>query len=227
MRFHCLQHIEIEEPAYIKDWINQNGHSLTLTKFFENEELQLHSAYDILLIMGGPMGAYDEDIYPWLRKEKIFIKEAIGLNKKVIGICLGSQLLAAAIGSKVYPNKEKEIGFFPIKKVSNHKVFDGFPDSAMVFHWHGDTFDLPKNSQLIFSSEVCTNQAFICNDNVLGLQFHIEITEQLIQSWLIEGGDEFDKNDYTQSKESIIEGLKYIPTCNLLLDDLLTKFLSL
>jgi GMP synthase-like glutamine amidotransferase len=177
--------------------------------------------------MGGPMGAYDEDIYSWLHKEKIFIKESIGLNKKVIGICLGSQLLASAIGSNVYPNTEKEIGFFPVKKVGTHSVFDGFPETAMVFHWHGDTFDLPKNAQLIFSTDICPNQAFICNNNVLGLQFHIEITEQLIQSWLIEGGDEFGKSRYAQNKDSIIDGLKYIPTCNLLLDDLLNRFLSL
>jgi GMP synthase-like glutamine amidotransferase len=173
------------------------------------------------------MGAYEENIYPWLKKEKILIKEAIDLNKKVIGICLGSQLLASAMGSKVYQNSEKEIGFFPIIKVGEHPIFDGFPESAIVFHWHGDTFDLPKNSELIFSSDVCRNQAFVYNNNVLGLQFHIEITEKLIQNWLNEGNNEFGKSRYTQSKEEIIQGLKYIPTCNLLLDDLLTKFLSL
>jgi GMP synthase-like glutamine amidotransferase len=227
MRFHCLQHIEFEEPAYISDWVNQNGYSMSFTKFYLNEELPKHSNYDVLLIMGGPMGVNDEDIYPWLRKEKEFIKEAIDLNKKVVGICLGSQLLASAMGSKVYPNSEKEIGFFPIIKVSEHPVFNGFPESALVFHWHGDTFDLPKNAKLIFSSEVCTNQAFVYNNYVLGLQFHIEITEKLIESWLVEGNNEFGRSRYTQSKEEIIQGLKYIPTCNLLLDDLLTKFLSL
>jgi len=227
MHFHCLQHDEFEKPAYITEWININGHNLTFTYFIKNDQLPPHSSYDVLLIMGGPMGAYDEDIFPWLKKEKIYIKEAIDLNKKVIGICLGCQLLAAAMGSKVYPHEEKEIGFFPVKKVGSHPVFYNFPESIIVFHWHGDTFDLPKNAQLIFSSDVCANQAFICNNNVLGLQFHLEINKSLIHSWLENCGNEFDKSRYTQKKESIIDGLKYVPTCNLLLDDLLTRFISL
>jgi len=143
----------------IGEWIINNEYSLSFTKFYLNEPLPQHSDYDVLIVMGGPMGVYDESKYPWLIEEKKFLKEAISKNKKILGVCLGSQLLANALGAKVYPNKEKEIGFFPINKIqSQSTLLSNLPESFVVFQWHGDTFDLPAGAELLASSDVCKNQ---------------------------------------------------------------------
>ena len=160
--------------------------------------------------------------------EKKFIAKAIKHKKKIIGICLGSQLLASILGSRVYPNKEKEIGFFPINKVaSNHPVLENFPDQPIVFHWHGDTFDLPKDAILLASSEICKNQAFIWNNQVLGLQFHIEVTESSIGELIKSGKSELIEAPFIQSASKIQEGYQYIPTCHILLESVIEKFLTL
>lgn len=226
LRIHCLQHAPHEGPGFIKQYIKKYGHTLSYTRFYKNENLPNQNSFDVLLIMGGPMGVYDESLYGWLKIEKRFIYESIECNKKIIGICLGSQLLVDVLGAMVYPNKEKEIGFFPIIKKSNNKLFNAFPDSSIVFHWHGDTFDLPKGAELLASSEACTNQAFLFNKNVLALQFHIEVTAQLIQGFLINSNNELLKKPYIQTKEEILSGFKYIAGCNLLLEELLKIFLN-
>jgi len=198
-RFHCLQHVNYENPGFLKEWIENKNQILTCTNFFNGDNLPLHEDYDVLIIMGGPMGVYDENLYPWLKQEKKFIGESIAKNKKVIGICLGSQLLANVLGSKVYPNLEKEIGFFPVFKKSYNFIMSGFPESAIAFHWHSDTFDLPKGSLLLASSDICQNQAFSYNSNVLGLQFHLEITESLIQGLIKNNKHELIKKPFIQT----------------------------
>jgi GMP synthase-like glutamine amidotransferase len=180
----------------------------------------------MLVIMGGPMGANDDNLYSWLKAEKAFIAQAIKNNKKVLGICLGSQLISSVLGAKVYPNKFKEVGFFPINKKSTHSIVNGFPDSIMAFHWHGDTYDLPEGAELLFSSEGCVNQAFIYGNNVLALQFHFEITEKLIDTWF-SGNEKQEQGKYIQSKEEIFKGKAFIPTCNILLSGILDKFIDI
>lgn len=225
LNFHYLQHVSFEYPGYIEDWIKINGHKLTGTKLYLNEKLPNHDEYDALIIMGGPMGVYDEDKYSWLVSEKKFVKEAITLQKKIIGICLGSQLLADSMGARVYPNREKEIGFFPVSfRSNNNTFFEHLPDSGIAFHWHSDTYDLPDGAKLLASSETCTNQAFLSGNNILGLQFHFEITESLIQGLLKHCKNDLNSQKYVQSENDIIKGFKYIPACNLLLEKLLNKF---
>ena len=162
---------------------------------------------DALLIMGGYMNADEEEKFPWLKEEKKIIKQAIDTGKKVIGICLGSQLIAAAFGNKVYAGKEKEIGFFPVSFTGaalQNPLFNHFPQSYTVFHWHGDTFDLPAGANLIASTEVCSQQAFLIGSTVLGLQFHFEMNETVIEDMLLHDGHELDeKGPYIQTKEQI------------------------
>jgi GMP synthase-like glutamine amidotransferase len=226
LKIHCLLHAPHEGPGYVVDYAKEFGHSLTSTKLYEDAAIPELNSFDVLLIMGGPMGVYDENKYPWLKKEKKFISEVIADKKKVIGICLGSQLLASILGVKVFQNKEQEIGFFPIHKKSGNRLFKFFPDTSIVFHWHGDTFDLPKNAELLASSDVCKNQAFLVDKRILALQFHLEITEELLRGFLGSGKNELIPKPHIQTEESIISGFKYIPTCNLLLEELLNNFLN-
>ena len=160
---------------------------------------------DWLIIMGGPMSVNDEKKYPWLKDEIQFINNAILSGKTVIGICLGAQLIAKALGAKVYKNNNKEIGWFNIKftpEVESIKHFRGFKREEKVFHWHGDTFDLPDNAVLLASSEACENQAFIINEKVLAMQFHLETTKQSLEEMINNGRNELVKSDYIQSDES-------------------------
>jgi GMP synthase (glutamine-hydrolysing) len=143
--------------------------------------------YDGLVILGGPMGVYEAERYPHLRDEIDVIKTAIDQDKPVLGICLGSQLLAAALGSGVRPAGVKEIGWFDVALTEEGRadpVLGRFKQSERVFQWHGDTYDLPKGAVRLASSAVCQEQAFRYGDKTYGLQFHLEVDEPMIERWL-------------------------------------------
>ena len=161
MRVHYLQHVPFEGIGSIKNFLIEKGHELTCTKLYEKEKLPPAQNFDWLIVMGGPMGVYDEQIYPWLKLEKKFIKEAISSGKTVLGICLGAQLIADTLGARVYQNKYREIGWFDIirsKEAENTLLAKALPQKAKVFHWHGDTFDIPNGAIPLARSEACQNQ---------------------------------------------------------------------
>jgi len=149
------------------------------------------------------MNIYEEDKYPWLIQEKEFIKKNISEGKKVLGICLGAQLIADTLGAKVYKNQYKEIGWFPIKLQKN-KIFKGLPEIVNVLHWHGDTFELPKGAELLASSEACINQGFIYNQKVIGLQFHFEMSAPSVKVLLKNCKDELVKGKFIQTEDYLL-----------------------
>lgn len=176
LKIHYFQHVPFEGIGHIETWANKNGHQLSHTKFYENEALPNLEDIDWLIIMGGPMGVYDESEYPWLASELRFIKKAIEAGKIVIGFCLGGQLIAHTLGGKVTKNKYKEIGWYPISfsdAAIETSIFEGVRDIP-VFHWHNDTFEIPVGGTLIASNEACTNQAFMYSERVFAFQFHME-----------------------------------------------------
>jgi GMP synthase-like glutamine amidotransferase len=143
------------------------------------DPLPTPQAGDGICIMGGPMNVYEEDRHPWLKDESAWIRSFLGTDIPMLGVCLGAQLLADALGSKVYANRVKEIGWMPVRwSEQARSLFPGLETSLQVLHWHGDTFDLPGGGLLLASSAHCLNQAFLY-ENALGLQFHLEagITE--------------------------------------------------
>ena len=143
----------------------------------ESTDLPAARDVDFVIVMGSPMSVNDETKHPWLVDEKRFIRDCIQTGKPVLGVCLGAQLIASAMGAKVYPNPAKEIGWFPVYAASAENEF-GLPSSMDVFHWHGETFDLPHGARLLARSEACENQAFQFGNRVLGLQFHLETTPE-------------------------------------------------
>ncbi len=220
MRIHWIQHVAFETLGNINEWVLENNHSLTCTQQFNNDTLPEIEDFDMLIIMGGPMGVYDTDQYPWLATELNFIKDVIESNKPVLGICLGSQFIAAALGAKVYPGPVKEIGWFPIQ-IFNPKILSFNQDNPVVFHWHGDTFDLPKGAQLLASTPEVPNQAYIYK-NAIGLQFHIEQTEATIKEMLHYCGDELKENGTKmQDAEKIINTKEHFITFNEVMSRLL------
>lgn len=226
LRIHYFQHVEYETLGCIEEWIKDNKHSLSSTRFYEDDDLPNMNDIDWLIIMGGPMGTFEEDRYPWLKEEKAFIKEAIESNKVVIGICLGSQLIAEVLGSRVYLNNEKEIGFFPVKfnkETDQNEIFKLLPKEIDVFHWHSDTFDLPKRAKLLASSAVCKNQAYVFNEKVVGLQFHFEITKGIIDNLIENNLHELIESNYVQSLEEIKSNYYKIIELNVFMKCLLER----
>ncbi len=184
MRIHSLQHVPFEGPAAIQAWAESRGHQLTATRLFEDGGLPHMNDFDRLVVMGGPMNIYEEDLYPWLAREKRFIGEAVAAEKTVIGICLGAQLIADVLGARVRRNPYKEIGWYPIEwtePARRSAVFGFLPERLVAFHWHGDTFDIPPGATHLARSEACENQAFLYGERVLGLQFHLESTPESVR----------------------------------------------
>ena len=205
MRAHYCQHVPFEGLGSIEQWLVTNGYSLTHTRFYESTDLPDVEEIDFLIIMGGPMSVNDEDKFPWLVAEKQFVRSAIESRIPVLGICLGAQMIANAMGAKVFPNPMKEIGWFPIHPVSSacHSSFT-FPNSETVFHWHGETFDLPPDAIQIARSEGCENQAFQLGKSVIGLQFHLETTPDSAREIVSHCRDELVPSKYVMTEEEIL-----------------------
>lgn len=205
MRIHYLQHVSFEGLGSIEPWLTKHRHALTVTRFFENQELPTLEEIDGLVIMGGPMGVNDERKFPWLAQEKAFIRSVIKAGKPVLGICLGAQLMAAALGARVYENSLKEIGWFPVKGIRQNKAgLFSFPENFTGFHWHGDTFDLPAGANLLATNATCRNQAFQVGQHVMGLQFHLETTPQSLRMLIDHARQELKPAKFVQSEEQML-----------------------
>jgi len=195
MRIHCLQHVDFENLGVIAFWCEDKDHHISYTRFFEDNFIfPAMETFEVLIIMGGPMGVDDVVRYPWLNEEKDFIHEAIKRDKRVLGICLGAQLIAAVLGAKVYRNVGKEIGWYPIF-LSEHarrlQLYAENEDSEMmVFHWHGDVFDLPEGAISLGHSAITICQGFTYGNTVVALQFHLELDEAGVETMYFYGKDE-------------------------------------
>lgn len=209
MRIHYFQHVPFEGLGYIETWLHEANAEVSSTRFFEDASLPRLAAIDGLIVLGGPMSVNEGDAHPWLEAETRYIAEAIGLGKPVLGICLGAQLIAKALGAAVYANGKREIGWFPIQRIEPWPL-DGacwLPQQVEVFHWHGETFDLPPGTVRLASSAACANQAFALGAKVLGLQFHLEVTPQAVEVLAERCADELSEGgDYVQSAASLRRG---------------------
>lgn len=200
MNVHVLQHVAFEDIGSMKDWLDAKNADVTYTRFYESAELPLLDNLDLIIAMGGPMSVNDEEELPWLVAEKQFVREAIERGIPAIGICLGAQLMASAMGARVYPGKKKEIGWFPITTVSNKSDAFCFPQETMVFHWHGETFDLPAGAVHLARSKGCEHQAFQLGSNAIGLQFHLETTPQSLDAIMTNCRNELVNGEFIQSE---------------------------
>jgi GMP synthase-like glutamine amidotransferase len=182
MKAIAVKNIEIEGLGTFKEALERRGVKTEETEASKGLEIS-PDEFDILIILGGPMGVYEEDKYPFLKQEKELIKQFHEKGKKILGVCLGAQLIANTFGAKVYKGKwGKEIGWYPVFPQNHLEII--YKDEIEVFHWHGDTFDLPEGATRLASSVKYNNQAFRIGNQVIGLQFHLEVTKEDIKNWI-------------------------------------------
>lgn len=211
LRIHCILHEAHEGMGSITRWIQKKNHSLTLSCLYEGDPLPLPENFDWLIVMGGSMSVNDEAQYVWLRHEKILIRKAIESGKKVLGICLGAQLIASALHTRVGRNPVPEIGWFPVHffaHASNPVCTQRGSGAFYTFQWHGETFELPEGAELLAQSILCKNQAFSLGNKVLALQFHPEMTAEAVESMLQSDPDELPATTGIQTKQEILAGIK-------------------
>jgi len=178
IKVHVLLHVSFEDLGSMAGWLKVHRADISYTRFYEDPTLPEQNGLDLIIAMGGPMSANDETTLPWLRPEKQFIKDAVEQGVPVLGVCLGAQLIAAALGARVYASPVKEVGWFPIEGTPGMADSFSFPAKCTVFHWHGETFDLPAGAVRLARSAACANQAFQIGRHVIGLQFHLETTPE-------------------------------------------------
>jgi GMP synthase-like glutamine amidotransferase len=216
--------VPFEGLGSIEAWLRNAGYEITCTRLYGSADLPKTEEIDLLVVMGGPMSVNDEGDYPWLADEKKFIKSVIESKKPILGICLGAQLIANAMGGEVFPNPVKEIGWFPVRSVEsvNDAIFK-FPEETMVFHWHGETFSLPSGAIRLAESEGCENQAFQIGDNVIGLQFHLETTPDSALAIIANCRNELVAGEYIQTEQDILSApQERYGAINSLMGDILT-----
>lgn len=226
MNIHYLQHVPFEGLGSIEDWVRRGGHTLGATRFYRGDPLPAVETLDLLVVMGGPMNIYEEASYPWLVDEKRFIGQAIAAGRRVLGVCLGAQLIASVLGAKVYANTDKEIGWFPVETtetVSGNGLFAAFPQRLDVFHWHGDTFDIPAGAVHVARSAGCAHQAFVYDERVAGLQFHLEMTPASAQQIIAHGADEIVVGRYIQTPQMMLADARRFDATNCAMQELLDR----
>jgi len=183
-----LQHVAHEPLGTLNPLLKRAGFRIRYVNFARHPDAQpCLDGYDGLIILGGPMSVNDTHRLPHLMTELKLIEDAMRREIPVLGICLGAQLIAKALGVDVYPNREKEIGWYdvsPTEEAGSDPLLMTLQKTEKVFQWHGETFDIPKSTRHLAFSSLCANQAFRYGDNVYGFQFHMEVDEPMIHRWL-------------------------------------------
>ena len=223
MKVHVFQHAPFEDLGSIRVWLDQRGAEISYTRSFAGDRVPVIAGFDMLIAMGGPMSVNDEADLLWLKDEKRAVRDAIERDIPVLGVCLGAQLIASALGARVYRNAVNEIGWFPIRALAHAGSSFGFPSECTVFHWHGETFDLPPGATPLASSEACEHQAFQLKRNVIGLQFHLEMTPDSAIALVENCRQELVPGPYVQSEAELraVPAAAYA-TANELMDQVLT-----
>ncbi|WP_347330784.1 type 1 glutamine amidotransferase [Marinimicrobium locisalis] len=223
-RIHSFHHVPFEGLGHFEEIFARNDWPVSQTHWYRGDTAPELDDFDALIVMGGPMNIDDHDSYPWLQQEKQTIKATIDAGKTVIGICLGAQLIASALGAAVKPGKHREIGWFDLHRqpgADQSPLAGLLPERFPAFHWHGDTFALPDGALLLASSEACENQIFSLGEKVLGLQCHLETTPRTATALIENCGDELDGSHYVQSAEDMLAEPKRFSDINRLAEALI------
>ncbi len=230
MHIHYFQHNHFEDLGFIAIWAKNNNITTSLTRFDLNPVLPSLQDFDWLVVMGGAMGVHDSDQYPWIHAEIEFIKEVIHSGKIVFGICLGSQMIASALGAHVYKNPVPEMGFWPVqfsREAQKDNVFRHFSGELNVMHFHFDTFELPEGGIMMAKSTVTPVQAFRYGNNVFAVQFHPELTETGAPIFIRELTPEIVPGMLVQSPKQMLQNISCCKINNEIFSKVLDDILQL
>jgi GMP synthase (glutamine-hydrolysing) len=210
MRLHLLEHDDLDfSNTNICMWAEKKGYDIEQTYVCNHEKLPDFGDFDWLMVMGGSPHAWEEEVNPWLPDEKVFITEAVKRDKMILGICFGAQLVAEALGGSVFPNEQKEIGWYEVNLTPEGEksfLFESVQKTFVTFHWHGDHFSLPPWCTRLAYSEPTLNQAFICiNRPIACVQFHPEFTRDMIRYFSKESSEDWIQDRYVGGKEVVLQ----------------------
>lgn len=230
MRVHWLQHAPEDDLGCIAPWLAARGHAVSRTRLYAGDALPSPRDFDALLVMGGAMNVDEQALHPWLVDEKAFLRELLHAGEqRVLGICLGAQLIAEQLGAKVGRNRETEIGWFDVELTDAGRAYtplSDWPARSAFFHWHGDAFELPAGATRLAYSAACDQQAFSFGDGrVLCLQFHPEVTSASVRVWLEHPQTHPSPGEYVQSAAQMRGGIAPFANANRLLIGLLDRWL--
>lgn len=227
MRIACISHVPFEGPGSIAEWASAHGHELlrvdARTGVFPDPATR-----DLIVVLGGPMGTRDVLRHPWLTKEHEYLERCIASGTLMLGICLGAQLLAEAVGGSVHPGGEPEIGWYPVRlrpPARSNPWFTGWPQTFVAGHWHGDTFELPQGIESAASSELTPNQAFVAaSGRVVGLQFHLEWTQEVLRALVLAAPEDLiDPGPNVATAEQILSAPEHLEAGRALLFRMLDR----
>jgi GMP synthase-like glutamine amidotransferase len=215
MKIHVLQHTQLSTPGTVTDWLNERGLTAKTTRFFEGDSLPDVEDVDFLIILGGGMGVHDEQDYPWLIQEKMFIRHCLDEHKTIFGICLGAQLIAHVKGATVKKHEHWEVGWHPIE-IEGH-------GTITCFQYHQDTFEIPEGAKKFATNVITSNQGYMIGENVVAVQFHPEVDESKVDVY---SNDCSATGPYVQSREFMMNGIRHIPGQKAWMFSLLDKLAS-
>ncbi len=225
-----LQHHRIETLGTIADALDGAGFSYDCVRTFAGEPVPRDLAgADGLVIMGGPMGVYETDRYPFIRDELALIESALKDEKPILGVCLGSQLLAATLGASVRRGSAKELGWYPVRmsaEAKEDRLLRDAPETFMALHWHGDVFDLPRGAVALASSQMTPLQAFRYGEKAYGFLFHMEVTAEAISAMVREFSDEV-REAGADGQRIIAEGERHLPSLSALAARVFSRWAAL
>ena len=225
MNLCVLQHAAFEGPGEIAAWAELRGHPVSVRHLYRGDALPSPDTFDLLVVMGGEMNIYQYRDWPWLKPESEFIRSALEQGKRVVGICLGAQLIADALGARVVQNAEHELGWLPINWTDEARaIFPDLPASGSVLHWHGDTFGLPEGATRLAASEGCPEQGFVIKNKCLALQFHMEVDPSLVKEY-VAGQGTWPSGRFVQEPKAILsEAVSHCDRNRRLLHGMLDQF---
>lgn len=234
MRAAILQHVPFEGPGRIAQWLELRPVRARVYPLYEDPALPALDDFDLLIVLGGPMSVHDEVAHPWMSAEKRLIHQALMAHKRLLGICLGGQLLAEALGARVAANPQAEIGWWPLEKqvgAAESPLGRMLPQRLMALHWHGEAFDLPAHAIPLFRSAACENQGFVWHERAVALQCHLESTSESLDSLLDACPEDLQRPGAVQDRATIRDGFPHCssmaPTLFRLLDYLTGPHASL
>ena len=230
MRILFLQHDPLDGPGALLEWAQSREHTVSFCLICKGDPLPSIESFDLLVSLGGPMGAYEEEKFPWLMAEKEFLKQAFASGKRILGLCLGCQLLADALGGRAYRHTCKEFGWQPIEPLEVGVDWFQTKSPFYAFQWHGDTYSLPPGGIQLARNKATEQQAFLlrgpAGDQVLGLQFHLEWTEQMAREAISEPGVAPPPSEFVQSPEEILCDLSLYDSAKRRFFTLMDRFVS-